>query len=332
MKLCVVALLLTIALSVPAQERVVFEAGGPKGWSMFPHIESDTLFCAQAGNLLRLAKGNTASRGWFWMAPSEFNDSNDFRIETKLRQIAGDIYNGFGVAYGYQDPLNYACIMLSSWKQTKYASAENGRWTDWRDMLQIKAIKSVGEFNTIVFEKKNNDVTLTINDTLIFTTPAAKVIGKGIGFITHSSLAFEVEYLRLIQALPGTLKSTAGTTSAEVLPNATMRFHILFDAGKTEAQASSYGELNQVVGFLRSNPKVLVDIAGHTDDRGSTATNLKVSDARANAVMSYLITKGIARNRMTAKGYGESKPAFPNTSDENRQKNRRVEFYVRTAQ
>ncbi len=332
MKLLVVVCALFLAVTVSAQEHVVFEAGGAKGWSMFPHIESDTLFCAQAGNLLRLAKGQTSTRGWLWVAPSDFNDSNDYRIEARIRQIAGDIYNGFGIAYGYTDAKNYACFMISSWKQVKLASALNGKWVDWRDMLQVKAIKAVGEFNNIVFEKKKNEVTITINDTLVLTAVAPKVVGKGIGFVTHAPLAFEVESLKLTEAVPGSLKAKSTTASSESLPNATMRFHILFDPGKTEARPSSLGELNQVVGFMRSNQQVSIEIGGHTDDLGNTKTNQKVSETRAQAVMNYLIMKGIAAKRITVKGYGESKPVVPNSSPENRQKNRRVEFVIRSTQ
>lgn len=332
MKLLVVVSVVILSITVSAQERVVFEAGGTNGWSMFPRIESDTLYCAPVGNVLRLAKGQTASRGWFWMAMSDFNDSNDYRIEARVRQVSGDIYNGFGVAYGYQSPQNYACFMISAWKQAKFASSENGKWYDWRDMLQVKAIKPVGEYNRLVLEKRNRQITLTINDTLILTAPAPKVIGKGIGFLTHAPLSFEVESLRLTEAPPGMLKTAPTTTSADVLPNATMRFHILFDPGKTEARASSFGELNQVVGFLRSNQQVSIEIGGHTDDLGSERTNQRISELRAKAVMNYLVMKGIAARRITVKGYGESKPVVANSSPENRQKNRRVEFIIHSNQ
>jgi outer membrane protein OmpA-like peptidoglycan-associated protein len=331
MKLLVVVYSVIIAFTVTAQERVVFEAGGTNGWSMFPHIETDSIYCAPTGDILRLAKGQTLSRAWFWLALSEFNEADDYRIETRLRQTNGDIYNGFGVVYGYQDPNNYACFMISSWKQAKLASSENGRWYDWRDMLQLKAIKPMGEWNTIVLEKKNKSITFKINDTVVITAPAPKVIGKGIGFLTHAPLAFEVEYLRLTQAPSGKLKTAPALVATETLPNATMRFHnILFAPGKTEVRATTYGELNQVLGFLRSNTQVTVEIGGHTDNLGSNATNRTLSEARAKAVKSYLVNKGISPSRITAKGYGEAQPIASNSSEAGRQKNRRVEFRLST--
>ena len=77
-------------------------------------------------------------------------------------------------------------------------------------------------------------------------------------------------------------------------------------------------------------PGLKLEVGGHTDSRGSNATNQKISDARANAVRTYLVQKfpSIKPDQLTAKGYGESKPVAPNTSQLNMAKNRRVEFVV----
>ncbi len=71
-----------------------------------------------------------------------------------------------------------------------------------------------------------------------------------------------------------------------------------------------------------------IEIAGHTDSVGSEMYNLRLSEARANAVRDYLIQHGISPDRLIAKGYGESRPIAPNTTREGRAKNRRVEFTV----
>lgn len=331
MKLLVICCVVAFALCVCAQERVLLEAGGTKDWSMFPVIKSDTIYCAPKGNILQIGKGKTSTRGWFWLTPTEFNGANDYRIEAKLRQTDGDIYNGFGVIYGFKDPDNYACFMISSWRQAKLASMDNGKWFDWRDMLQLKPVKPMGEWNTIALEKLGNKVRLIINDTLLVTTDAPRTYGSGIGFIAHSILSFEVEYLRLVEAPPGELKAVTAIASTSTLPNATMRFHnILFDRGKSEIRPSSLGELNQVVGFLRSNSVVTIEISGHTDSTGSEALNLRLSEERARSIMRYLVTKGISSNRITAVGYGEARPITANNTESGRQQNRRVEFKMGT--
>ena len=87
-------------------------------------------------------------------------------------------------------------------------------------------------------------------------------------------------------------------------------------------------ELDRVVELLEQNPNLTIELSAHTDDRGADAYNERLSLLRANAAMDYIVRKGIARNRITAVGYGKRMPLVPNTSEENRAKNRRVEFKV----
>ncbi|MEK6477984.1 OmpA family protein [Catalinimonas sp. 4WD22] len=104
--------------------------------------------------------------------------------------------------------------------------------------------------------------------------------------------------------------------------------NIFFDYNKSSLRPESFPELNKVVEFLQENPKLEVEIAGHTDDRGTDEYNEKLSQGRAEAVVKYLIDNWIDEYRVKAKGYGESKPEVENDSDENRQINRRVEFTI----
>lgn len=80
--------------------------------------------------------------------------------------------------------------------------------------------------------------------------------------------------------------------------------------------------------FLQNNPTVKAEIQGHTDNIGNDNDNLILSDRRAQAVYNYLIEKGIPKNRIRYKGYGESKPIAPNTTPEGRAKNRRTVFLI----
>ncbi len=104
--------------------------------------------------------------------------------------------------------------------------------------------------------------------------------------------------------------------------------NIFFDYNKTTLRPESFPELDKVVEFLQENPSVVVEIGGHTDDRGTDDYNLTLSQGRAESVVSYLSEHWIDPSRISAKGYGESKPEVPNDSDENRQVNRRVEFTI----
>jgi OOP family OmpA-OmpF porin len=74
---------------------------------------------------------------------------------------------------------------------------------------------------------------------------------------------------------------------------------------------------------------VIVEIAAHTDDVGQENDNLRLSKARANVVRNYLISRGVLSQQLIAKGYGETQPIVPNSSEENRTLNRRVEIIIR---
>lgn len=90
----------------------------------------------------------------------------------------------------------------------------------------------------------------------------------------------------------------------------------------------SYPELNKLVRVLQTNAALRVEIAGHTDNIGDKRLNQTLSEYRAKVVANYLIRRGIAATRLTAKGYGGSRPVVDNASEEGRAQNRRVEFIV----
>jgi outer membrane protein OmpA-like peptidoglycan-associated protein len=103
-------------------------------------------------------------------------------------------------------------------------------------------------------------------------------------------------------------------------------YGILFDTGKATLQPASDEPLSQVLQMLQQDDSLKVLIEGHTDNLGAPAANQALSEKRAQAVRDWLIAKGIAANRLAAKGYGASKPVADNNTDEGRAKNRRVEL------
>jgi len=101
---------------------------------------------------------------------------------------------------------------------------------------------------------------------------------------------------------------------------------IRFDVNKATIKPESMGEINAIVKILKDNVALKFEIGGHTDSDGDDASNMKLSQARADAVKSQLITLGIDASRLKAKGYGETKPMGDNTTFEGKANNRRVEF------
>ena len=101
---------------------------------------------------------------------------------------------------------------------------------------------------------------------------------------------------------------------------------LYFDLGKTTIAAESQKNVDEVVVVMQNNPEMKLEIQGYTDNTGSAKFNQKLSEKRAIAVMDYVASKGIAKNRMTAKGYGIENPADTNDTEEGRARNRRVEL------
>ena len=104
--------------------------------------------------------------------------------------------------------------------------------------------------------------------------------------------------------------------------------NIFFDSGKAELRPESFTELDKLQLLLVQNPSLQVEISGHTDDVGKDTENQLLSEKRALAVANYLTQKGINSQQIKVKGYGKTKPIVPNTSDENRQINRRIEMSI----
>ena len=104
--------------------------------------------------------------------------------------------------------------------------------------------------------------------------------------------------------------------------------NITFEINSSELNTASYAELDRIIEFLKLNNNVRIELSAHTDDSGSDWYNMRLSEKRAQMATKYLTDNGISEKMILTKGYGESRPIVPNTSDENRALNRRVEIKI----
>ena len=104
--------------------------------------------------------------------------------------------------------------------------------------------------------------------------------------------------------------------------------NIFFETGKYNLRNQSKVELNKLINFLNNNPKIKVEVSGHTDNVGNQQANQILSENRAKAVVDYLTKNGVDSSRIQAKGYGDHKPIADNETEEGRAKNRRTEFEI----
>ena len=120
----------------------------------------------------------------------------------------------------------------------------------------------------------------------------------------------------------------AAVVAARPAPRATLVLKgVNFQSGKSILTPSSYTVLDQVAASLRANPDIRIEIAGYTDNTGSAAINVRLSQERAAAVRSYLARKGVPPTRTIARGYGPRNPIAANSTSAGRAQNRRVELH-----
>ena len=154
-------------------------------------------------------------------------------------------------------------------------------------------------------------------------------VGKDYAFsVNRKGYLFYSDNFSLIQKAPDSTYVKNIPLQPIELNAAVVLKNIFFDVNKFDLKPASQVELDKVVQLLAENPTVKIQISGHTDNVGTAADNGKLSTNRARSVITYLISKGIAANRLAAKGFGATVPLSPNTTEEGRAQNRRTELKV----
>jgi len=111
--------------------------------------------------------------------------------------------------------------------------------------------------------------------------------------------------------------------------NLQIRRRINFVTNSAEISDSSSGLLTEIADVIIRNPNLRrIEIQGHTDDRGGANRNRELSQQRADAVRTWLLANGVEASRLTAQGYGQTRPLVPNITAGNRARNRRVQFVI----
>ncbi|MCB9676132.1 MAG: OmpA family protein [Alphaproteobacteria bacterium] len=150
-----------------------------------------------------------------------------------------------------------------------------------------------------------------------------RVVVRAPDHTLHSeSFALEAGGQHVIRA---TLKPTKVRVEKEAI---VILEKVYFDTGKATIQERSFELLDEVASVILANEIAKVEVQGHTDDQGPDASNLKLSQDRADAVRTYLLGKGVQEGVLEAKGYGETTPVADNKTKDGRSQNRRVEFKI----
>jgi outer membrane protein OmpA-like peptidoglycan-associated protein/tetratricopeptide (TPR) repeat protein len=177
------------------------------------------------------------------------------------------------------------------------------------------------EKNEVIFTSTTNSST----GKFLVSLPSGKNYGlivKADNYLFHSenfNIPGATEYQEITkQIMLSNLKKDAKI----ILKN------VFFETASSKLRPSSYAELGRLTKLLNDNPNLRIEISGHTDNKGSKQANQKLSEARAKAVVDFLITEGVAKERLEYKGYAFDQPIADNATEDGRAQNRRVEFKV----
>ena len=148
-------------------------------------------------------------------------------------------------------------------------------------------------------------------------------------FIARATASTEGRYPTSLTQLQNDIKIPVTLTLNKINKKPIVVRDIFYDYNKFNIRADAAVRLDTLVQTLRDNPKIHIELSSHTDQRGKDAYNLKLSQKRAESAVAYLVSKGIIKSRLTAKGYGETQPIIANPKSEaDYQRNRRTEFKV----
>ena len=146
-------------------------------------------------------------------------------------------------------------------------------------------------------------------------------VGGSAGYLIGRHMDKQAQELK--QAIPDATVERVGEGI-----NLTFNSGLLFKLNSAELSTEATQELSKVAGILSKYDDTQILLEGHTDDTGTDKYNMKLSERRAEAVSDFLKSQNLPKSRLNTKWYGESQPKFPNDSDENRVKNRRVELAI----
>jgi hypothetical protein len=190
---------------------------------------------------------------------------------------------------------------------------------DVEDAIRGKLIKSkitYHSYPTGGISGSFNDSTYSF---LIFGSAKYQVTAEAEGYIPRTVIVDPKEAVNNVIERDMELTSKGGT----VVLN-----HLIFEQGKAVINPKSFQELDELVAMMKESPKVAIQLEGHTDNQGNPQANLKLSQARVDAVKKYITSRGISKNRVNTKAFGGSQPIAKENTEEARSKNRRVEMRV----
>lgn len=192
-----------------------------------------------------------------------------------------------------------------------------GKITDSRTGKGVKANIRYSSIPTGSIFGRFNDSTFTFS---IFGTAKYQITASAEGYNPRTVIINPKE----IDASNNIVRDISLSRKGETM----VLNHLIFAQGKSVIDPKSYPELDEVVQMLKENPRIEIQLEGHTDNVGNSKANMELSQDRVDAVKKYFVEKGIAKNRIQTKAFGGSQPLKNEMTPEARSQNRRVEMRI----
>lgn len=196
---------------------------------------------------------------------------------------------------------------------------DNNNTVDGEEEALVRKVLKKGDWNHFALSFNKRALKFYMNGTRVFQIPSMMAPEK-IQFYCEGDYKYR-GYANVILAKGAVPLYNRLATDGKIIT-----YGITFDIGKATIKPESMTEINRIFDLMNQNPNLKFEVQGHTDNTGTVAGNQKLSEQRAQAIVAKLVEMGIAADRLTAVGKGQSAPLTDNSTEEGRAKNRRVEF------
>ncbi|HUS85684.1 MAG TPA: OmpA family protein [Bacteroidales bacterium] len=235
----------------------------------------------------------------------------------------------FTIEFDLYLPSNNFTVYFND-RKNQGSSSGSSALSVWSDRMEFHPARSylpggvsiVNRWAHIAIAYTSGKMKAYIDETRLINIPHLPFNPTGITLHAYSASNTNIFFIKNLRIAEGGVKYYERfLQDGKIVSNG-----IRFDTGKSSLRPESMGVLNEILKMLTDHPEIKISIEGHTDSDGDNDLNQKLSEDRAFAVMNQIIAMGISEERLTYKGYGESKPVSPNDSPERKAENRRVEF------
>jgi outer membrane protein OmpA-like peptidoglycan-associated protein len=282
------------------------------GQAVVNKIDSKPTFCLTDGNYVKV-EPNITTKEYL---------SNSFSVETDTYFSGGDYGLMFFFYQGADEKMSITLNASEVVSSFPAADGENNTGLNANLPVSQATENYYNKWHHIAIAYKDKQVKVYVDQTRVLVIPNCNFQPNSIQMGGIGSLENPIKFtgVRIANGANMNMLNKLNTDGKIIT------YGITFDVAKSTIKPESMGTINSIYKLMTDNPDLKLEVGGHCDSDGEDAYNLKLSQDRADAVRNQLITMGIDASRLTAKGYGETKPIAPNTTFEGKAKNRRVEF------